>query len=168
MNSSKKQRPKLVLDTNVWVSAFLAKGPPSRIVQMAEDKQVQLFASLHILDEIRRVLEYEKILSILRRSGKEPSAIMTTIISLCSLVDVRSTIQAVQEDSTDKQVLACAKDASADFIVTGDRHLLNLGKFEKIAILTATSFLEMKVGSVELQHSVRKASALKVSRNVAH
>jgi putative PIN family toxin of toxin-antitoxin system len=109
---------------------------------MAEDKKLQLFASLDMLDEIRRVLEYEKVLSILRRSGKQPSSIMATIISLCSLVDVRSTMQAVQEDPTDNQVLACAQDATADFVVSGDRHLLKLGKFEKVTILTASSFLE--------------------------
>jgi len=107
---------------------------------MAEDRQVQLCVSPGILDEIRRFLEYEKVLSILRRSGIESSGIMTTIISLCSPVDVTSTVHLVQEDPTDNQVLACAKDAAADFIVSGDRHLLNLGKFENIAVLTATSF----------------------------
>jgi len=142
MNSSRKQRPKLVLDTNVWVSAFLAKGPPSRIVQMAEDRRVQLFASLDMLDEIHRVLEYEKILRILKRSGKEPSSIMATIVSLCSLIDVKSRAQVIRDDPADNRILACAKDAAADFMVSGDHHLLKLGEYGNARVLTATSFLE--------------------------
>ena len=143
-NSSKKQRPKLVLDTNVWVSAFLAKGPPSRIVQMAEDGHVQIFASLDILQEIHRVLEYEKILRVLQRSGREVSPMMATIVSLCSLVDVKSKVQAIEEDPTDNQVLACAKDATADFMISGDRHLLQLEAYGNVKVLTASSFLEKR------------------------
>jgi len=109
---------------------------------MAEDRQVQLFASLDILDEIHRALEYEKILSILKRSGKAPSSIMATIVSLCSLVDVKSKAKAIQEDPTDNQILACAKDAAADFIISGDRHLLKLGEYANVRVLTAANFLQ--------------------------
>ena len=126
-NSSKKQRPKLVLDTNIWVSAFLAKGPPSRVVQMVEDRQVQAFVSLECLQEIHRVLEYEKILKILKKSGKQPGSIMATIVRLCSLIEMKSRMNAVKEDPVDNLVLACAKDAGADFVISGDRHLLKLG-----------------------------------------
>jgi putative PIN family toxin of toxin-antitoxin system len=111
---------------------------------MAEDGQVQLVASLDILEEIHPVLEYETILSILKRSGKKPNSIMTTIVSLCSLVDVKSTASAIQEDPTDNHVLACAKDAAADFVISGDRHLLKLGKYENISILGASSLLARK------------------------
>jgi putative PIN family toxin of toxin-antitoxin system len=109
---------------------------------MAEDKLVQVFSSLDILQEIHRVLEYEKILRIVKRSGKEPSSIMATVVSLCSLVDVKSTVQAVREDPSDNLVLACAIDANAQFIVSGDRHLLRLGMYENIRILTVSDFLE--------------------------
>lgn len=140
-NSSKKQKTKLVLDTNVWVSAFLAKGPPSIVVQKTEDRRIQIFISLDILNEIHRVLQYEKIQRILKRSGREPSSIMATVVRLCSLIEVKSVVRAVK-DPADNQVLACAKDASADFIISGDRHLLNLEQYENIIILTPSSFLE--------------------------
>lgn len=109
---------------------------------MAEDGLIQLFASLEILQEINRVLQYEKILRILKRSQVEPSSIMPTIVSLSSLVDVKTTPYAIEEDPSDNRVLACAKEASAQFIVSGDRHLLQLGRYENIRILTASSFLE--------------------------
>ncbi len=136
--------PKLVLDTNVWVSAFLAKGPPSRIVQMAEGGRVQVFVSLDILQEIRRVLEYEKILRVLKSSRREPSSIMTSVVSLCSLVAVKAFVHAIREDPSDNHVLACAKEANAHFIVSGDRHLLKLGLYENIRILATSSLLEMQ------------------------
>jgi hypothetical protein len=111
---------------------------------MAEDKLVQLFVSLDILQEINRVLQYEKILRILKRSRIEPSSIMPTIVSLSSLVDVKTPAHAIEEDPSDNHVLACAKEASAQFIVSGDRHLLQLGQYESIKILTASSFLRME------------------------
>ena len=133
-----------MLDTNVWVSAFLAKGPPSRIVQMAEDKLIRIFASLDILEEINRVLAYGRIVGILKRSQTKPSSIMTTIVSLCSLVDVKTTVHVIREDLSDNRVLACAKEARAHFIVSGDRHLLQLEQYEKTMIVTPSRFLEMQ------------------------
>jgi putative PIN family toxin of toxin-antitoxin system len=111
---------------------------------MAEDRLVQLFASLDILQEINRVLKYERILRILKRSRIEPSSIMATIVSLSSLVDVKTSVHAIEEDPSDNHVLACAKEASVQFIVSGDRHLLRLRHYENIKILTASSFLEME------------------------
>lgn len=109
---------------------------------MAEGGRIQVFVSLDILQEIRRVLEYEKILRILKSSRREPSSIMASIVSLCSLVDVKATVHAIEENTSDNHVLACAKEAKAHFIVSGDRHLLQLGKYENIRILAASSFLE--------------------------
>jgi putative PIN family toxin of toxin-antitoxin system len=111
---------------------------------MADDRLVQIFASLDILKEIRRVLDYEKIVRILKRSRTEPSSIMTSVISLCSPVDVKVTVHAIEEDPSDNHVLACAKETKAHFIVSGDRHLLQLGRYENIRILTASRFLEMQ------------------------
>ncbi len=111
---------------------------------MAEDRLVQIFVSLDILQEINRVLEYEKILRILKRSRMEPSSIMTTILSLSSLVDVKARGQAIEEDPSDNRILSCAKEAGAQFVVSGDRHLLQLGDYKNIRILTASSFLEMQ------------------------
>ena len=91
---------------------------------------------------IHRVLEYEKILKILKKSGKRPGSIMETIVRLCSLIEMKSTVNAVREDPVDNLVLACAKDAGADFVISGDRHLLKLGSYESVKVMTATNFLE--------------------------
>lgn len=111
---------------------------------MAEDKLIRVFASLDILEEINRVLAYGRIVGILKRSQTEPSSIMATIVSLCSLVDVKATVHVIREDLSDNRVLACAKEARAHFIVSGDRHLLQLEKYQKTMIVTPSRFLEMQ------------------------
>jgi hypothetical protein len=129
-----KPRPKLVLDTNIWISAFLTHGPPSEIVEMAEDEEVQVFASLEILDEINRVLQYEKIIGILNRSRTRSSTVMGTIARLSSIV----------EDTSDNHVLACAKEAAGQFIVSGDRHLLAIGRYGSARIVRPSEFLQIQ------------------------
>jgi putative PIN family toxin of toxin-antitoxin system len=111
---------------------------------MAEDRLIQIFVSLEILREINRVLEYEKILRILERSGKEPSSIMTTIVSLSSLVDARAMLKVIEEDPSDNRILSCAKEAGAQFVLSGDHHLLQLGSYDNIRILSASRFLELQ------------------------
>ena len=66
---------------------------------MAEDNDVEVFVSLDILQEIHRVLEYEKIRRILKRSRMDPTAIMATIISLSSIVDVKTRVEAIEPGS---------------------------------------------------------------------
>ena len=136
-----KPRPRLVLDTNIWVSAFLARGPPSEIVQMAEERLVEVFVSLEMLDEINRVLQYEKIMGILKRSRTRSSTVMGTITRLSSIVDVKAEVHVVVEDPSDNHVVACAKEAHAQFIVSGDRHLLALGRYGNARIVSASAFL---------------------------
>ncbi|MGA2239759.1 MAG: putative toxin-antitoxin system toxin component, PIN family [Candidatus Bathyarchaeia archaeon] len=139
-----KPRPRLVLDTNIWVSAFLARGPPSEIVQMAEERLVEVFVSLEMLDEINRVLQYEKIVGILKRSRTRSSTVMGTITRLSSIVDVKAEVRVIKEDPSDNHVLACAKEVDAQFIVSGDHHLLTLGGYGNTRILGASAFLQIQ------------------------
>jgi len=111
---------------------------------MAEDRLVQVFVSLDILQEINRVLEYEKIQRIMDRSRRDRSSIMATIVSLTSLIDVKARVHAMEEDPSDNHILACAKEAGEQFIVSGDHHLLQLGHYKNIRILTASKFLEIQ------------------------
>lgn len=103
---------------------------------------MEIIASAEILTEINRVLRYEKIMKILKRSGRDISAVMGKILRLSSIVDVKSTVHMIHEDPADNTVLACAQQARADFIVSGDRHLLQLGQYGKTKIVTASRLLD--------------------------
>ena len=139
-----KLRPRLVLDTNIWVSAFLARGLPPEIVQMTEERLVEVFVSLEILDEINRVLQYKKIVEILKRSRTRSSTVMGTIARLSAMVDVKAKVHVVEEDPSDDPAPACAKEAGAQSIVSGDRHLLTLGRYGNAKIVGASAFLQIQ------------------------
>jgi putative PIN family toxin of toxin-antitoxin system len=111
---------------------------------MAEDRLVQVFASLEMLDEINRVLQYEKIIGILNRSRTRSSTLMGTIVRLSSIVDVKTKVHVVEEDPSDNHVLACAREAAAQFIVSGDRHLLTIGRYRTARILRPSAFLQIQ------------------------
>lgn len=96
-------------------------------------------APVEVLQEIHSVVECGNVLRILKRGAREPSSIMATIVSLCSLVEAKSTVEAIQDDPADNLVLACAMDARGDFIISEDRRLLKLGEYENVKILNATS-----------------------------
>jgi putative PIN family toxin of toxin-antitoxin system len=111
---------------------------------MAEDRLVEVFVSLEMLDEINRVLQYEKIVRILKRSRTRSSTVMGTIARLSSIVDVKAEVRVVEEDSSDNHVLACAKEAGDQLVVSVDRHLLTLGRYGNAKIVRASAFLQIQ------------------------
>ena len=90
------------------------------------------------------MLEYPKIQKVLKQSDVEASSVMATILSLSSLVDVTESVHAIPEDPSDNHVLACAKKAGAQIVISGDRHLLQLGNYDDVRILTASRFIEQQ------------------------
>jgi putative PIN family toxin of toxin-antitoxin system len=110
---------------------------------MAERKRLEIITCAEILSEINRVAGYEKIRKILRRSGRDVPSLMGIVLRLSSIVDVKSTVRVIAEDPTDNILLACAQEAGVDFIVSGDRHLLQLGQYGKIKIVTASRLLDI-------------------------
>jgi len=79
----------------------------------------------------------------LYEDGKVTALKVADLAGLSSLVDVKMHVRAIEEDPSDNHVLACAKEAGAQFIISGDRHLLQLGQYEGIKILTAATFIRM-------------------------
>jgi len=66
---------------------------------------------------------------------------MSTILTLSTLVETKSKVQVITEDPSDNMFLACAHDAGAEFIISGDAHLLQLGRYGEASIVTPTAFL---------------------------
>jgi putative PIN family toxin of toxin-antitoxin system len=126
----------------VWVSAFLSRGPPSTIVKLAEEGRVEIVLSLDILDEINRVLHYDRLARILERAGTGSAEVMASILRLSTIIEVKTVLRAIREDPADNMVLSCAKQAKAQFLLSGDRHLLDLSKFDGVRIVTPAKFLE--------------------------
>ncbi|MCB9477897.1 MAG: putative toxin-antitoxin system toxin component, PIN family [Deltaproteobacteria bacterium] len=137
---------KVVLDTNVLISALLTPGGnAARIVQLIDNVGLVAVTSDELLAEFRRVRNYQKVVRLFERAGIEPEAVeeFVTRIASESIVIVHPAIaDGVHADPTDNKFLACAVAAEASFIISGDRHLLELDAYEGIPIVTPTEFLE--------------------------
>ncbi len=126
-------RLKIVLDTNVYVSALGWRGNEFHIFRKCVIGELDLYLSNAILLEIERVLSYPRLgftaeerelfLSLVRRTGR--------------IVVPQEEVPVIAEDPSDDKFLACAIEAGADFLVSGDRHLLRLKTFRHIPILSA-------------------------------
>lgn len=128
---------RLVVDTNVLVSAFLWEGVPGRLIDLAGEKQIQLFTSRALLDELAATLGKQKLTKPIADTGLTVDQILRNYRRIVTLVTVRRLAQQVSRDADDDVVLACALGARADLIVSGDSDLLSLKRFEGIGIVTA-------------------------------
>jgi len=135
---------RVVLDTNIFVSAILSKsGPPVQVVNAWKAREFLLVSSESAILEIQHVLED------LHSMGKYV-IIEEQIVGLLHLLREDSVIVPAQSDVTgaipadpaDELFLSIALDGEAQFIVSGDHHLLDLGTYHDIKIQTARQFLD--------------------------
>jgi uncharacterized protein len=129
---------RIVLDTNVIVSALVFGGIPRGVLELAEAGQCQLFYSEPIQTEVRRVLseKFEWPQAMLREA-------LPVLWSMGELVVPRTTVDAVTGDPDDNRILECAVEAQAQVVVSGDHHLLALQKYKSILIVTPRQFIEL-------------------------
>ena len=129
---------RVVLDTNVYLSAILFGGPPEAIVHLARNQALLLVVSAPILAELTRVLrtKFAWTAAQAREATQE-------IRSLAVVGRPRERIGVIAADEPDNRVLECAVAGSVQAIVTGDlRHLRLLVSFRGIPILTPREFLD--------------------------
>ena len=128
----------IVVDTNVIISALLFGGNPQRVLEMVITQTVRMAVSRKMLDEVAGVLQGRKF----RYPYEVALSIVREIESISDLVVPVRRIEAIGPDPYDDMVLECAVTADADYIVTGDAHLLELKEFEAIRIVTPAQFLK--------------------------
>lgn len=129
---------RVVADTNIYISALVFGGVPGTIVELGLARLVQLVVSPPLLDELD-----EKLRIKFRISGADVAAIRLRLEGASDLIEPRIVLHAVPDDPDDNRILECAVAGRADAIVSGDRHLLRLGSYEGIPILTARGLLEL-------------------------
>lgn len=138
---------KIVLDCNVFISGLMTpKGNPSQILRLAYERKVKLLVSPEIIKEYWQVLHYPKIIKRLEKAGVPITTAENILKNLNEIATVTLgtlEVKVIQADPTDDKFLSCAVEGKADFIVSGDEHLLSVGEFERIRILTPQAFLEL-------------------------
>jgi len=131
---------RIVLDTNVIVSALVFGGVPRGVLELAESGQCELFYSRPIQTEVRRVLaeKFDWPQAMLQQA-------LPVLWAIGTLVSPRITLNAVPADPDDSRILECAVEASAQAIVSGDHDLLALQTYNSIRIVTPRQFLQLFV-----------------------
>lgn len=133
------KRTKVTLDTNTLVSALgWLKGNPHKILQKAIDGEIDLFVSHEQFEEMSRVLEYPK----LRFTEEQKARLKSLLSERATFVKTTSTLDMVKDDPSDNRILECAQAAEVDFLVSGDEHLLALGRLGRTRIVSASDFLK--------------------------
>jgi putative PIN family toxin of toxin-antitoxin system len=134
---------RLVLDTNVVASAILWGGVPRLLLQAAREKRVELFTGTPMLDELTDILGRRKFEKKIAASALTIDQLVDRYATLAALV--RPTpIPRTAPDPDDDMVLGTALAAKADLIVSGDRHLLDLGgSYQNIRIATPAEAVQL-------------------------
>jgi len=129
---------KVVLDTNILVSAWLWEGDESKIVELIGNGLVTGYTSLQLIQEFEKVMNYPKF----RLSEDEITSAIGYYQIILRTIEPKTAVNVIHDDPADNVVLDCALSAKADVIATGNRHLLALGKFKNVEIFTSSEFLK--------------------------
>ncbi len=130
---------RVVLDTNVLVSAVISNGKSRELLRKGIDNQFSIVTSDSILKELATVLRRPKF----KTSEDEIHRIILAMIRSSEITNVKTKFKAVKEDPKDDMVVNTAYDGHADIIVTGDKHLLEMENFRGIKIITVENMLEL-------------------------
>lgn len=133
---------RLVLDTNVVISALLWHGAPRRLLHYAHSDVVQLYTSLPLLIELDNVLRRSKFQLRLYQAQVRADDLALGYAALATTVEPMVIPPVILADPDDEAVLACAASAQADAVVSGDGHLLQLGAYSTIPILPAEVLID--------------------------
>jgi hypothetical protein len=141
----KKRKPvRAVIDTNLFVSGLFAnQGYTYQLQELWLAGAFELVVSEQILNEIQRTLLKPQIKQRLLMLDNEEAAIIDLIRKKAAMVTTdRYQTDRITEDPTDNKFLACALEGEADYVVSGDHHLLSLKHFHRIQIIDAKTFIE--------------------------
>lgn len=128
---------RVVLDTNVFISAVFFGGAPAKILHAWRDGHIILILSPDILDEYRQVGErlHQQFPAI------DVSPFLQRMITKAELVDSPPLPSPVCDDLDDDKFLACALSGKAQVVVSGDKHLLKVDGYREISVMSPRQFL---------------------------
>ncbi|PIT98385.1 MAG: putative toxin-antitoxin system toxin component, PIN family [Candidatus Andersenbacteria bacterium CG10_big_fil_rev_8_21_14_0_10_54_11] len=134
----RKERPRVVLDTNIYVSAFGFGGVPRQVFVLAEqENRITVAVSSHILAELEKALQNK-----LGQPGDEIVDIRQRVTTTAKLINPKRQTNILSPAShPDNRILDLAVAFKADYLISGDRDLLDLEEYKGIPVLTPRQFL---------------------------
>jgi len=130
---------KIVCDTNILVSGFMYSGNEREIIRKISLGEVINFTSKELLLEFASVIKRKKF----KLNKDEQRRILKFLIEISEIVEPTKTINIIKEDPADNRVIEVALESRSRYIISGDKHLLNLRKYKNIKILSAREFIDI-------------------------
>lgn len=136
----------IVVDTNVLISAVLWKGPPADALKIILEKYILVQSQL-TLKEFEKVIRRKKFARIFEKRNLKVETVIETLITQSRLYNVSKEIESTArevkiEDADDLIFIELALEAGAKFVVSGDKHLLELNEVGNTKILSVGEFLK--------------------------
>ncbi|MFH1376308.1 MAG: putative toxin-antitoxin system toxin component, PIN family [Candidatus Woesearchaeota archaeon] len=132
-------KKKVVLDTNILISALGWNGKPRQIFQKCIEGDLELIISKEQLKELNKVMNYPKF----KFSDEQKETFISIILEIAKVVEIKNSLKVIKDDPDDNMILETALASNVDYIISGDPHLLNLEEFKGIKILKASDFLDL-------------------------
>lgn len=129
---------RIVIDTNVLISATFWTGKPKQLLNKVRHKEITFLTSEILLNELMDVLMRKD--KPFKLSAEEAESVVTEMRSIAEIVHPHSQVTVCQ-DERDNRVLECAIDGGAEYVISGDLHLLELKSFKQVKIITISDFL---------------------------
>ena len=129
---------KIVVDTNVVISAVFFGGKPRKIIKAIADGTLIAYATPAIIEEYLEIVNE----MINRKQGKLNSTILMPLIEKIIVSQPLSSIK-ICRDPDDDKFIECAVAAKAMYIVSGDKDLLDIAEYQDIKIVTASEFCQL-------------------------
>src|SRR4030067_1565671 len=132
----------VVFDANIFVSALIVPhGYPAQVLEFWMQDKFKLVVSPAILEEVNRVVHYPRIRKKYHLPEEEVARYLQLISIAARIVNPRAYLSVIEKDPSDNRYIECALAAHAEYIITGDAHLLELTNYQGINILSPASFL---------------------------
>ena len=128
---------KVVFDTNILISGIGWAGRERKLLLLALSEEYELVMSDKILKELVGVLQRKKFSHL---DKKKIFRFIDIFTRVCTVVVPEKHHTVIKEDPDDDMVLDCALDVKAEYIVTGDHHLLDLKEFKGVRIVDSATF----------------------------
>ena len=133
---------KVVLDTNIIVSASISRsGSPYQVVQAWRRQEIILVLSRAIVEEVTEVLGRPYFREKHHITKSDIASLGQSLERQAMMVVPKEHLDVIGDDPDDDRVLECVVEGGADYLVTGDHHLLELRRYRAIPLVTAKEFL---------------------------
>jgi putative PIN family toxin of toxin-antitoxin system len=121
---------KFVLDTSVYIAAFLNKGLASNILLLGKQGAVKLYISPEIQEEVEEILAWK-----FKVDNYQIMVFMDLVLKSTKKVIPQQVLNVIKADPDDNKILECTVEAQADLIISMDKHLIKLKKYKRIGIV---------------------------------